>query len=289
MSKENTRKVVCSSVVLSRFLSNNFGIHAPNKEVPSFMYSASIECKKAFIMGCTDGDGCQRKDGTYRLVSSSRKLLLGVQSLMASMGYWSSLIFSRKPGIIAKICGRDCMTRGLWELDFIFDKHKKAIYREDDNNFYVPIKKIEKNYYKGNVINYTVKGEGDSNHTYIIHNLLNANCDGAIWHERPDFKQRDMNRDQNLGNVGWRILRFNEESIDENMDAVTDVISKHIEEASKQKKAADADEQLVKYASTLKVWENPQYEQCLASGEIGCHRGEIPHGKILYIGNVTNG
>ena len=112
--------------------------------------------------------------------------------------------------------------------------------------------------------------------------------DGAIWHERPDFKQRDMNRDKNLGNVGWRILRFNEEAVDENMDSISEVIAKHVEEASKQKKSADADEKLVKYASTLEIWENPQYEQCLLNGEIGCMRGNIEHGKILYIGNISN-
>jgi len=112
--------------------------------------------------------------------------------------------------------------------------------------------------------------------------------DGAIWHERPDFKQRDLNRDKNLGNVGWRILRFNEESVDENMDAVSEVIAQHVEEASKQKKAAESNDELVKYASTLQIWENPLYEQCLANGEIGCMRGSIPHGKILYIGNVSH-
>ncbi len=113
--------------------------------------------------------------------------------------------------------------------------------------------------------------------------------DGAIWHERPDFKQRDMNRDSKLGNVGWRILRFNEEAVDENLDAVSSLIAKHIEEAGKQSKAADIDGKITKYASSLKYWQNPQYELCLTQGKIGCQRGNILHGKILYIGNIENG
>ena len=113
--------------------------------------------------------------------------------------------------------------------------------------------------------------------------------DGTIWHERPDFKQRDMNRDNMLGNIGRRILRINEEAVDENIDAVSDVISKHIEEAGKQKKAADEEGKTIKTASVKEFWKNPQYEYCLAQGKIGCKRGSIPHGKILYIGNIDNG
>jgi very-short-patch-repair endonuclease/intein/homing endonuclease len=111
--------------------------------------------------------------------------------------------------------------------------------------------------------------------------------DGAIWHERPDFKQRDLNRDQNLGNIGWRILRFNEEAISENMDAVSNVISQHVKEAASQKKKAESDG-LIKIASEEDSFENVQYSYCLKQGKIGTKRNNIPYGKILYIGNVKN-
>ncbi len=95
-----------------------------------------------------------------------------------------------------------------------------------------------------------------------------------------------MNRDSALGNIGWRILRFNEEAVDENIDAVSDVIAKHIEEAGKQKKAADEQGKVIKIASAKEIYKNPQYEYCLTQGKIACERKNIPYGKILYIGNV---
>jgi len=246
----NCRHVISYCSSLAKFLVNNFGKYAPNKEVPSFIYNAPDECKKSFIMGCVDGDGCKRKSGIIRLISSSTKLLLGVQGLLFSMGYWGSIVESRKPGLM-KICGRLCNTHGLWELDFTLNKYKKPVYREDEENFYVPIKKITKNYYKGNVINYTVRGEGDSDHTYIIHNLLNFNCDGSIWHQREDFIQRDQERDQKLATVGWRILRFKEDAIDDHIDQVQNIIKENVIEAIKSvKKKADTDVDIMtKFAS----------------------------------------
>ena len=248
--KGNCRRVVSYCSSLAKFLSMNFNKYAPYKEVPSFMYDAPDKCKYSFVMGCIDGDGCKRKNGTYRLVSSSQKLLMGIQSLILSLGYWASISNSRKSGIIMKICDRKCMTNGLWELDTLLSKHKKISYREDENNFYVLVKKIDKDYYKGKVINYTVNGEGNSNHTYLAQNITIFNCDGEIWHEREDLQQRDQLRDQKLANIGWRVLRFKEAAMDEHLDAIKDIIYKNIIEAAKQhKKASENNETMEKYAS----------------------------------------
>jgi very-short-patch-repair endonuclease len=117
---------------------------------------------------------------------------------------------------------------------------------------------------------------------------VGVEVDGAIWHQREDFKQRDLNRDQKLANVGWRILRFNEDAVNENMDAVRDTISKHVADASQNRKKAEEEGGMTKIASVEAEGENFQYELCLKSGTIGCSRVDIPHGQILYIGNVEN-
>lgn len=76
--------------------------------------------------------------------------------------------------------------------------------------------------------------------------------DGGIWHQREDFKIRDAMRDQKLANVGWRILRFTDNAIEEKPDLVRDIIYKNILESVKQKKKASSNsENLIKYASLM--------------------------------------
>ena len=115
---------------------------------------------------------------------------------------------------------------------------------------------------------------------------IGVEVDGNIWHEREDFKQRDLQRDQKLANVGWRVLRFTEDAVNENMDAVRDTIMKHVADASKSKKKAEEEGKMVKTASAQEEWRNPLYEYCLTKGKIGCSRVSIPYGQILYFGNV---
>ena len=118
---------------------------------------------------------------------------------------------------------------------------------------------------------------------------VGVEVDGAIWHDREDFKQRDLQRDQKLANVGWRVLRFNEDSVNENIDAVRDTIIKHIADATKSSKKAEEENKIIKTASVDEPSKNPLYEYCLSKGEIGCTRGLIPYGQILYIGNIEDG
>ncbi len=114
--------------------------------------------------------------------------------------------------------------------------------------------------------------------------------DGAIWHQREDFQQRDMNRDQKLANVGWRILRFREDAVEEQIDAVRDVIYKNLIEAEKTTKKSAEDDSIIKYAST-DISRNFTHDFIINNGEgIGCNRKNISNSiQVLYIGNIENG
>lgn len=53
-------------------------------------------------------------------------------------------------------------------------------------------------------------------------------CDGTAFHGSPEQKQRDAARDKKLNNIGWIVLRFDENEIKKNFGAVMDRIVKEI-------------------------------------------------------------
>lgn len=80
---------------------------------------------------------------------------------------------------------------------------------------------------------------------------IDIEADGAIWHEQEGAKERDAARDRKLASYGWRVIRFNEEAINSQLDEVQRVIEQNIKEAaeerfSKRKKAFSTED--IKYA-----------------------------------------
>ncbi len=172
--KDNCRTVCCCCTSLGRFLIDSFNHKAPNKKLPSWMHESSIECKESFLLAYCQGDGCIREDGTMRYISSSKKLIIDVQSLAFSIGKFAPMCISREPGKKMCFTGKDkeYISAGLWEMSTRAYERKNKTYREDDDYYYIPIRSIKEERYEGDVINFETKGEGKNNHTYLVSNII---------------------------------------------------------------------------------------------------------------------
>ena len=235
---ENVARVTASSICLAAFLLESFGHLAPSKHIPQWLNSLSDECLNEFMFGFMEGDGCERENGAQRYISSSVALLMDLQRTLASRGKFANLLCSRKPGTPCSFTKngetREYITAGLWELSFNPNRQKMQ-YWEDDNNYYLPVRKNIEYSYDGDVINFETSGEKDSNHTYCVGNLVSHNCDGLIWHQQEGAPERDAERDRKLASYGWRIIRFTESAINNNLEEVKQVMYDNIKEAAAER------------------------------------------------------
>ena len=118
---------------------------------------------------------------------------------------------------------------------------------------------------------------------------VGVETDGAIWHQREDFQERDMVRDQKLANVGWRVLRFRDDAVEEQSDAVQKIIAKNMVEATKTKKSANDKNAVMKYATIEGMNRNPIYDYMIANKDnVGINIIEMPGkmGQLILIGTV---
>ena len=53
-------------------------------------------------------------------------------------------------------------------------------------------------------------------------------ADGELFHSSPEQIQRDQQRDQALGGMGWVVLRFKEQDIKNNIKAIISTIHNYI-------------------------------------------------------------
>jgi very-short-patch-repair endonuclease len=118
---------------------------------------------------------------------------------------------------------------------------------------------------------------------------VGVETDGAIWHQREDFQQRDLVRDQKLANIGWRILRFRDDAVEEQSDTVQKVIAKNMLEATKTKKKANDSNAVMKYSSTEGIGKNALYDYMVANEQkLAVNIIELPGkiGQLVLIGTV---
>ena len=193
--KGNVTKVVFGSKSIGKFLTDNFGKGARFKFIKEWIKYLPKEYKIELIKGYFQGDGCAYgKKEKVAIVSVSHQLLQDVQSILLSLGIFSS-IKKHNGEYEGEICGRKCMCHDKFCLELgIYDSKKfldllgiensiklknrriisYSLFSKDLSTIYFRISEIETWYYNGFVYNFETE---NASHTYCTNRFVTHNCD----------------------------------------------------------------------------------------------------------------
>ena len=200
-------KIEFHSVEISDFL-QMFGRDAKTKLIPNFMFGLDEEYVKEFITGFIKGDGYINKD-YIQLTTSSKILALQFQKILSKLGIFGRIYENKREGE-SSIEGRKVHINNLYNIritrpdlnkfGIYEEKNTKQMYGENQDYFFLPIKKLSVSDFHGSV--YNLKTEDN---TYEANNIVVHNCEHTYWTEKPrNMKFEEFKRifDQ-FGRLKW--------------------------------------------------------------------------------------
>ena len=123
-----------------------------------------------------DGNVYERSGTVHRVMTVSRQLAFQVQELQARQGIYAS-INVREPFEETMPDGRRIKHRRMYVLYYQLGKRAEAVRRNGDA-FLVPIRKVVRTPYQGNVHNFHVAG---ANNTYLVKGFSVHNCTAPVY------------------------------------------------------------------------------------------------------------
>ena len=168
---------VCRRLQLSRTdkadaLLEHFGEHAADKTIPTWLLGASDEWKHAFVRGVMDTDGWAKPSSEMRVTTVSRRLAVGLRLIFASLGYSTSLDFTKRPPTYV-IEGRTVKQRDTWTV--IARSAKRSSELRDDNHAWGLVRSVSQESEGDRVFDITVADD----HSFV--------CDGIVVHNCQDL------------------------------------------------------------------------------------------------------
>ncbi len=168
------KEVLCYSRLLSEIFSTMFGTYAKNKFIPPFLLNADFIFLKHLLKGLWAGDGCISNDrAAYKTISE--ELANSLIFILLRFRIVPNIQYSKKYGIQLSLRGRTIkqLAEILDRNDIIIDRKKNnnQIW-QDENYFYLPIRKLERENYEGLVYNLMV----EPNNTYVTYSFSSHNC-----------------------------------------------------------------------------------------------------------------
>lgn len=166
------------SAKIGRLFKEMFGDSSHTKIIPNRIMKAENEKLKYLIKGLWEGDGyIEERDGKstkYELQTVSKTLAYQIWQILIKLGYIASLHKSERQSTVYRIgvSGQQEFGKILGH-DEKHTKRKTSIGWIDENFFYVPIRSMRREHYKGKVYDLNI----DTNHNYCSP-LLGHNTGG---------------------------------------------------------------------------------------------------------------
>jgi helicase len=191
--KEKRRRIIFCNKRFAEWLRKNIGNNAYCKKIPAILlFNSNREVKLGLLYGLINGDGYIRMKNEDRIhyityTTISQNLAYQIQILLASLGYISSIILSRRNGGFSsreknifniKISGKSFYDL-LKELRIDLGKEKgNRTYNINKiwNNFLLlKIRDIKEEEYSGKVYNLSVEDDESYSIGFIVHNSAGVN------------------------------------------------------------------------------------------------------------------
>jgi NADH-quinone oxidoreductase subunit B len=180
-----------SSSILARALRDWCGHLAEQKKMPDFiLYHKRTSLLKSFLEGYHLGDGNVTKDKRGpifdRASTTSKVLALQIQLAYARLGCFARIRREPREGI-DQIEGRTVKTRDAYSISLLTSERKIADFRINSEFIVVPIRRISRIGYNGEVRNLET-----TDNSYLVSNAVVHNCSvevGAAAGSRFDMER----------------------------------------------------------------------------------------------------
>ncbi|GIW65012.1 MAG: UPF0051 protein [Patescibacteria group bacterium] len=182
IKEKNEARIQVYSKTLYDLLVENCYRHSDEKKLSELVLNQKKEKLEKLFWAYFKGDGnlsikknsSGSKSYLYRLSTASSILAYQIQMILNNLGIFASLRL-RKGGE-DKILDRNIKRKDQYIISFTKPKKWSEI-RETEDYFIVPIKKIEKEFYQGEVFNLEVKNDN----SYLAKGIALHNCTAPIY------------------------------------------------------------------------------------------------------------